>query len=47
MKRKRPTQLELMKSVRKPIPPATMVERPVKGGGYKRRPKHKKEIDHE
>ncbi len=47
MKRNRPTQAELIKSVRKPILPATMVERPVKGGGYKRRAKHQKEIDHE
>ena len=44
MKPKKPTQLDLIKSVRKPIVPATMVERPVKGGGYKRRPKHQKEI---
>ncbi len=45
--KKKPSQLDLIKSVRKPIPPATKVERPVKGGGYKRRPKHKKQEDHE
>jgi hypothetical protein len=39
------SQLELIKSVRKPVPPATKVERPEKGGGYKRRPKHKKKIE--
>jgi len=47
MKRKKPSQLDLIKSVRKPIPPATKVERPNKGGGYKRHSKHKKKIDHE
>lgn len=37
------TQLEAYKSVRKPCPPPTRVERPQKGRGY-RRPRNKKEI---
>ena len=42
-----PTRRKLMASVRK-VMPDTMVGRPFKGElGYKRRPKHKKEIDHE
>ena len=44
-RKKKPTQLDLMKSVRKPIPPATKVERPEKGGGYRRQ--NKFDIDHE
>jgi hypothetical protein len=31
------SQREAIKSIRKPIPPATKVERPIKGGGYNRR----------
>lgn len=30
-------------SVRKPLPPPNKVERPAKGAGYRRRPKHKKD----
>ena len=47
MKRKKPSQLDLMKSVRKQKAPAVKVERPVKGGGYKRHNKHKKKLDNE
>jgi len=36
MKNKLPTQLETLKSIRKPFAPAVKVERPVKGGGYRR-----------
>ena len=32
------------KSIRKPIPPQTRIERPVKGRGYRRHDKHKKAI---
>jgi hypothetical protein len=42
-----PSQLDLIKSVRKPRTRTTKVERPIKGGGYKRQSKHKKEIGHE
>lgn len=41
-KLKTPTQEELLKSIRKPGVPPTKVERPEKGGGYKRHKKHKK-----
>lgn len=37
------TAIEVYRSIRKPMPPAKRVERPVKGGGYRRNPKHKKE----
>jgi len=29
-------QLAIYKKIRKPLPPATMIERPLKGRGYKR-----------
>jgi len=45
--KKKKTQLDLLKEIRKPVPPPTRVERPDKGGGYKRRPKHKKNEDTE
>lgn len=35
--------LAIYKSIRKPIPPATRVIRPLKGRGYKR-PRNKKDI---
>jgi len=35
--------LEIYRSLRKPLPPKERVERPVKGGGYRRHAKHKKE----
>lgn len=38
-------QMEAIKSIRKPVPPMTTVERPKKGGGYRRRDKHKKSLD--
>jgi hypothetical protein len=31
-----PTQLEVLKSIRRPMAPASRVERPNKGGGYRR-----------
>jgi len=43
---KLPTQLETIKSIRKPMLPKTRVERPVKGGGYRRKQKHQKLYDH-
>jgi len=36
MKHKLPTQLQLLKSIRKPFAPAVKVERPTKGAGYRR-----------
>lgn len=33
------TQLEAYKAVRKPIPPVGRIERPAKGGGYRRKDK--------
>ena len=42
MKTKTLSQMDAIKSIRKPIPPMTTVERPVKGGGYNRKHKHKK-----
>ena len=36
MKNKLPTQLEVLKSIRKPFAPAVKVERPNKGAGYRR-----------
>jgi hypothetical protein len=41
------TQLEAIRSVRKPLPPPGRVERPVKGGNYRRRSKHRKEYEAE
>ena len=37
------TQLEAYRSIRKPLPPPTRIERPKKGRGY-RRPRNKKEL---
>lgn len=37
------TQLEVYKIIRKPLPPRTRIERPVKGRGYFR-PRNKKDI---
>jgi hypothetical protein len=45
MKHKKPTQKELMDSIRKPVPPPTRIERPVKGGGYKRKEKFHKNYE--
>ena len=39
------SQLEAYRSVRKPLPPMGRVEQPVKGGGYRRRDKHKKNYE--
>lgn len=33
------SQVDLFKSVRKPLPPQNRVERPAKGGGYRRKNK--------
>lgn len=33
------TQLDAIKSIRKPCPPPTRVERPNRGGGYRRKNK--------
>jgi hypothetical protein len=44
---KLPSFLEAYKKLRKPLPPKGRVERPVKGGGYRRRTKHKKELVYE
>lgn len=41
------TQLEAWKSIRKVLPPRGRVERPVKGGGYRRRAKHQKAYEAE
>lgn len=35
-------QLEAWKAIRKLLPPKGMVERPMKGGGYRRRAKYQK-----
>lgn len=40
-------QLETYKSIRKPSIPQGRIERPVKGGGYSRREKHKKNYETE
>jgi len=37
------TAMKIYKMVRKPTPPPTRIERPLKGRGY-RRPQNKKEI---
>ena len=42
---KLPTQLEVIQSVRKPALPKTRVERPKRGGGYRRKEKHQKPFD--
>lgn len=39
------TQIEAMKSVRKPALPQNRVERPTKGGGYNRKSKWGKRYD--
>lgn len=39
--------LEVYQSIRKPLPPLGKIERPVKGGGYRRRNKHRKDFLHE
>ena len=36
------TQLEAYRSVRKPMPPPTRIERPVRGRGYRRRGRYGK-----
>lgn len=38
------TQLELLKAIRKAALPQNRIERPVKGAGYRRRQKHRKEF---
>lgn len=35
-------QIEAWKAIRKLMPPKGRVERPIKGGGYRRRSKHRK-----
>jgi hypothetical protein len=45
MKTKTLSQMDAIKSIRKPIAPAVKVERPEKGGGYKRNKKHKKSYE--
>jgi hypothetical protein len=42
MEMKAITQIEAWKAIRKLMPPKGRVERPIKGGGYRRRPKHRK-----
>jgi hypothetical protein len=39
------SQMDAIKSIRKPIPPFTKIERPMKGGGYRRHPKNKKDLE--
>jgi hypothetical protein len=39
------TQHEAIKSIRKPCPPPTRIERPFRGGGYRRRNKWSKNED--
>jgi hypothetical protein len=41
------TQLEVYKAIRKPLPPKTRIERPLKGRGHYRRPRNGKDISHE
>lgn len=41
------TQLEAYQSIRKPLPPRGRIERPAKGGGYRRRQKHRKAYESE
>jgi hypothetical protein len=41
------TQLEAYKAVRKPLPPAGRVERPTKGGGYRRKDKWNRKYDND
>ena len=41
------SQLEAWKAIRKLLPPRGRVERPVKGGGYRRRLKHRKHYETE
>lgn len=42
------TQMELLKSIRKPFAPSVKVERPTKGAGYRRpRGNEKKWVDNE
>ena len=36
--------MEIYKSIRKPLPPRTRVERPIRGRGYKR-PQNNKELN--
>lgn len=41
------SQLEAYRSVRKPVPPPTRVERPTKGQGYRRRGRYRKDYGQE
>lgn len=45
MKYNAPSQYETWKKTRKGFPPSERVERPVRGGGYERKQKFKKNWD--
>lgn len=47
MNMKTMSQIEAWKSIRKMLPPQGRIERPLKGSGYRRRPKYQKAYEPE